>query len=309
MSDWLQGPFHAQLGTLLLRIAIVLLMVALAVVPAWRRRSWRALGRGLLVTAFGVFLPLIVFLLSGAFAPEAKSSAHHGWVDSLHEGKFALTPLVLWATAALYAYEMSDPERRNRPWALVGIVVGAVVSLACLVHGAATIPLRVGRWGFLLPLYVVLWYALRAVRIVREGAVRAAVYVYALLCTVPFWIYSVVLARQSFRALPDTPLECFIVSAAARGHAGFVGSWEVTDRRGRRLAMNRQLAVFWRLEDLGRRRAPRLHAAFRRVYDVWGYRASTLISTPLVADAVYCALKPCELAAVAVLALVDSAAD
>jgi hypothetical protein len=247
-----------------------------------------------------------VFVLSSVFAPEAKSIARHGWVDSLHDGKFALIPLVLWATASLYAFEMADRERRNRPWALIGIVIGALVSFACLVHGAATIPVERGGWGFALPLYVALWYALRAAQILRQRVVRTAVYLYALLGTVPFWIYSVVLARQYFRALPDAPSDCFIVSAAARGHAAFVGSWQVTDRSGRTRAVNRQLAVFWRLEDLGRRRAPRLHAAFRCVYDVWGYRASALVRTALVADLVYCALKPFELAALAVLVLADS---
>jgi hypothetical protein len=227
-------------------------------------------------------------------------------VDSLHAGKLALAPLVLWATASLYAYEMSTRERRNRPWALVGIVIGAVVSLVCLVHGALTIPFHRGRWGFVLPLYVVIWYGLRTAQILRERVVRTAVYLYALVGTVPFWIYTVVIARQTYRDLPDNPPACFIVSAAARGHAGVVGSWQVTDPRGRTHAMNTQLAVFWRFEDLGRRRAPRMHAAFRGVYDVWGYRASKLVSAPWVADIVYCALKPFELAALAVLVLADA---
>ena len=34
MTDWMSGPFHAELGALLVKIAIVLLMLVLAVAPA-----------------------------------------------------------------------------------------------------------------------------------------------------------------------------------------------------------------------------------------------------------------------------------
>jgi hypothetical protein len=288
---------------------LVMLIVALALPPAVIRRSWRRFGFSLVLAVFGVILPVGVFFLSAAaFAPEWKSG--HSWIDSLEYGKNALAPLVLWATAALYAYELSTPERRTRTWMLAGIVMGAFVSLVCLALGLWRIPLWQGdgsartlQWGFLIPGYVAVWYGVRAVQILRAGALRWTAILYTFLGSIPFWIYSVILARQHFAGLPEDPPDCFVVTAAARGHVRLVGSWPTIDRRGDALALNRQLVAFWRLEDRLRRTTPGFHAALRHRYEIWGPRLARRVRSRWAADLVYCALKPLELCARALLAI------
>jgi len=286
------------------QVAVVLaILAALVVPPVLRRRTWRTAGLALLVAIFGVCAPAFFFLMSGGFQPDWKGASVHGWIGAFHEGKFGLAPLVAWAIAALYTFELGAPEQRERSWKVVGIFIGATVSIVCLIQGLLTISPGPIWWGFVVPVYVVVWYAWRSVRFARTGALDPSRGLISLLASVPFWIYTVWHTRELYRALPDQPPECFVVSAAARGHVALVGPLEAVERGGHRLQVNRQLATFWQLEDLWRRRASWSHTAFRRIYDVWGYRSAALIRNPWLADAAYCALKPLELAARAIVAI------
>ncbi len=288
----------------LVQVAVVLLILtALVLPPVLRHRTWRTAGLALLVAIFGVCAPAFFFLMSGGFQPDWKGASVHGWIGAFHEGKFGLTPLVAWAIAALYAFELGAPEQRDRPWKAVGIFIGATVSIVCLIHGLLTISPGPIWWGFVVPVYVVVWYAWRSVRCARTGALDPPRGFISLLASLPFWIYTVWHTRELYRALPDQPPECFVVSAAARGHAAVVGPLEAVERGGRLLPVNRQLVTFWQFEELWRHRASRGHATFRQIYDVWGYRAAALIRNRWLADAAYCALKPFELAARAIVAI------
>ncbi len=67
--------------------------------------------------------------------PEAKSLCHYGPLDCFHTGKLALSPFVLWATAALYASDVYRAENRRRAWIIQGLIVGAMVSSVCALFG------------------------------------------------------------------------------------------------------------------------------------------------------------------------------
>ena len=69
-----------------------------------------------MVSIFGILLPLFVFFASVLLMPDSKAACRHGWLDCFHEGKLALTPLVLWASAALYALDACRVTPPRRSW-------------------------------------------------------------------------------------------------------------------------------------------------------------------------------------------------
>ncbi|MFZ4397316.1 MAG: DUF6688 family protein [Kiritimatiellia bacterium] len=117
---------------------------------------------------------------------------------------------------------------------------------------------------------------------------------YALLPGVPFWIGSVLASQRLYQALPDVAPSCFVVTAASRGHPWVVGTMRVKDGAGVCRQVNQQLLVFREFEACWQRRAPATHAAFRRFYNVWGYRTARWIQNRWMADGVYLLLKPAE---------------
>jgi hypothetical protein len=247
---------------------------------------------------FGIIVPICVFLLSMLLAPEWKGGAKHGWIDSLHYGKIVLLPLALWASAALYAIEVWRVQHRTRPWIVLGILLGSLVSLACLLHGLFVV--RIGRdpvFMLLIPLYTAIWYTFRAIELIRKAEIAPLVYLKTLTISLPFWIGSVMLAKKEYLGLPNEPPDCFVVSAAMNGHERIVRPFLVEDSSGRQRQVNRQLLRFRQFEMLWTTASPRTHGWFRRMYNAAGPVIAAQIRTAWVADLMYLLLKPAELAA------------
>jgi hypothetical protein len=244
----------------------------------------------------GVLLPLFVFAFSVFLVPEWKGGCTHGWWDCFHVGKLALTPLVLWATAALYAVEVcrvTDPTKR---WIVLGFFLGALVSSGCLVYGLVCTSFGSGNLAawLLVPGYVSVWYCARTVLLMRAAALTPTNYVTAACGSLPFWVGSLAWARYAYAALPNQPPSCFVVSAAMQGHPRLVGPFFETSRAGRSLMANRQLLTLWQFEALWRDRFPRSHSCFRRAYNRFGPSLARRITSPWAADLVYLALKPAQ---------------
>ena len=103
---------------------------------------------------------------------------------------------------------------------------------------------------------------------------------------------SVLQARRMMAELPDTaPPDCFIVTAAARGHRRYVGS-DIDESTGR--ISNRQLIVFRAFEAWLQQNAARVHAILRRFYNRLGPVLARQIRCRWQADLVYTMLKPLE---------------
>jgi hypothetical protein len=118
------------------------------------------------------------------------------------------------------------------------------------------------------------------------------------------WRAAVVLMLQAYAELPtEPPGDCYIATAAARGHGRIVGSREVVCRDGSIRRVNLQLAYFKCGELALQATAPQLHGILRSVYDALGPRVARLLVHPLIADAAYLALKPLEWPTRAVLAV------
>lgn len=273
------------------------LSLALALPPALNEKSWKRLFIAAFLSVVGFLLPLFVFGMSAFMAPEAKSLCHHSWLDCFHIGKLALTPLVLWASAALYALEIHRVKKRTRAWLVLGLFLGAIVSCVCFVFGVVCVRFNSIGIVLIVPLYVAVWYSIRAVQVIRVGGLPPPVYLCTLLGSLPFWIAGVIWSRKAFDALPDQPSSCFVVTAATRGHESLVGPFIETTHRGRSRRANQQLITMWQFEELWRARAPRSHAAFRLVYNGCGPAVAKRIRSPWVADLAYVALKPVELLA------------
>ena len=107
---------------------------------------------------------------------------------------------------------------------------------------------------------------------------------------------SYLLAMQRYALLPPEPPpdDCYVCTAAARGHARLVGSWEVAGESGALQRVNRQMQTLKAGELILRAVAPHLHRGLRRVYDWLGPRLAARLTHRLAADAAYFSLKPCE---------------
>ena len=296
--DWradqqLNGPTGMKMTFFL--IPTVLVAFFLALPPALIRKSWTQFWIGFVLSPFAVVLPLAFFFLSMFLTPDSKEVCHNGALDCFHLGKLALSPFVLWATAALYAVEIAEVRNPGRPWIVNGLVLGAIISSVCTVFGVLTNRQdNVMLFCLAVPLYTSIWYIARAVHTIRTQPIDSTKLTIALGSSLPFWALSVWWSYKTYLSLPDHVESCFVVTAASRGHRGIVGPhFNVVRRRCHRVA-NYQLATFWTFEALWRKTAPRSHAAFRRIYNIIGPIIARRITSPWIADVVYVLLKPAE---------------
>jgi hypothetical protein len=277
------------------------LVLSLGAPPAeTNARRWLRLLIAIPTCFAGVLVPLILFALSLMETPLWKGAARCGWVDGFHVGKVALTPVVLFATAALYGLEVMGADGRAR-WVILGFYCGAVTSVICQIFAFTCLDSRDLMPAMLVAVYIPIWYCVRAVQLGRRGNLAVLDYLSATLGMLPFWIGSWLWSRRVFDALPDVePHPCFVVTAAGQGHPFLVGPFFEIEHDGARRRVNRQLEAFWRFEEDWRKRSPGTHGAFRKLYDRIGPRIAAHITSPWRADVVFLALKPIEYVARAV---------
>lgn len=280
----------------LLTLGVILL--ALVLPPTLKYRSWKKSGVSLLVASVGVVLPLFIFFFSAFLVPDWKGGCRHGWIDCFHLGKLALTPIVLWATAALYAVEVFAPERLTRYSVALGLVLGTTVAAVCFLFGVVAIGVQhaMALW-LLVPLYIAVWHGIRARQMIQRMNIGVFSCVVAFLSSLPFWVWSVIWSRHIYTALPNKPPDCFVVTAASRGHKNLVGPFLEVRHNGQPRRANLQLIVLWQFEALWRAHAPGSHAAFRRAYNSIGPAIARCITSPWLADAVYVVRIPAALLA------------
>ena len=109
---------------------------------------------------------------------------------------------------------------------------------------------------------------------------------------------------QEYAKLPKTPPgNCYICTAAARGHRRLVRSEERLLPGGTVRRVNDQTRYFKAAELLLAAVSPGGHRLCRRIYDCLGPRLAALLIHPVVADVAYLSLKPLEWAVRAGLAL------
>jgi hypothetical protein len=110
------------------------------------------------------------------------------------------------------------------------------------------------------------------------------------------WRFAVNAALEAYAALPVDPpsSNCYIATAAARGHPIIVGSREVSGAAEAKFRANRQLADLKCGEIALQAISPELHHKLRWVYDRIGPPLASCLRNHWVADVAYLALKPAE---------------
>ncbi|HEY3760820.1 MAG TPA: DUF6688 family protein [Verrucomicrobiae bacterium] len=297
------------MSDLLFILCFVIGISSVLALPALKRKSWCQFFIAVISSFLVVLLPLFVFFLSSLMGPDWKGDCTYGWLNCFIVGKLALTPLVLLATAALYSLEILRVENRAARWIVVGIFLGAIVSSVCFGFGLVCIgfeahaPLK----GWLLvPFYIAIWYSIRAIQLIKATYLDFKARLISLALSLPFWLVSWWWSRSLFASLPDQQPSCFIVTAAGRGHAIFVGRHIEIEHNGRNVLVNQQLITFWQFENRWQNFSPRSHQVFRCGYNRIGPVIAARIKSPWFADFVYLTLKPFELVAEIINKLVIS---
>lgn len=115
------------------------------------------------------------------------------------------------------------------------------------------------------------------------------------------WRHDVLKMLELYSALPTSPPDCYIATAAAQGHPHIVRSRPIQLTGGRQMSVNSQLQRLKCFELTLLVTAPRLHAVLRSVYDFIGPIFARRIKNPFVADLAYIVLVPFEWLATRVL--------
>lgn len=108
------------------------------------------------------------------------------------------------------------------------------------------------------------------------------------------WRVSINLMLEEYAKLPMTNPNCYVATAAARGHRRLVGSRPVVLSDGRACRVNDQMRWLKCGELVLRHCAPAVHWPVRAIYDRLGTRLARRLAHPLLADAAYLALKLAE---------------
>ncbi|MBE7534253.1 MAG: hypothetical protein HS124_00740 [Anaerolineales bacterium] len=187
-----------------------------------------------------------------------------------------------------------------RPW-MIAVFLIAYAVIVAFIRDQAFTPLFLAFlgliasgpfWSFLMATQASLWllkYHETNLTLMRGLGVTAWVAAYF-----AAWRYDILKMYELYAQLPPVPPDCYIATAAAQGHANFVGSKTVQLANGKSMRVNHQLQIFKRAEFALLAVAPQVHKPLRKMYDFIGKPLARMIRYPLVADAAYLSLKPFE---------------
>ena len=108
-------------------------------------------------------------------------------------------------------------------------------------------------------------------------------------------------AHEVYASLPSTPPDCYVSTAAARGHLCIVQTRRVTTRNGATSPVNTQMQRLKCAELAPMALTPRAHRVCRRTCDTVGPPLAAALRRAILADAAYLLLKPTEWATIACL--------
>jgi len=109
------------------------------------------------------------------------------------------------------------------------------------------------------------------------------------------WRLAYLWMLRAYATLPaEPPDDCYVATAAARGHGRVVGSRRLRGADGRARVVNRQMQYLKAAELLLAALCPRAHRLLRQIYDRLGPRLAALLVHALLADGAYLLLKPAE---------------
>jgi len=174
------------------------------------------------------------------------------------------------------------------------LLIGILISRSSLpILGLVILTMAAPFWSFLLALRASLWLYKNyetTLTLARGFGLTAWFAVYA-----AAWRFDILKMYELYAALPpQPPPDCYIATAAARGHSQFVGARTVHRADGKSVQVNRQLQVLKCAELALLAIDPYWHKQLRKVYDRLGKPLARGIQNPYLADLAYLLLKPCE---------------
>jgi len=264
-----------------------------------------------------VFVPtgMLVLAILG-FSPDWKGGRSHGWFGVIDVGWPGLMILPLWLTAGTFLFIACLKRRWIFTSKTVLVAVGLLAFICFWYVGmfpiytgitgeSGGLSVRLSAEGLSnvlgavvlasVPAVICLNLVLLMIAILRRRELTGR-----MLTPVLVWLSGLVAtaiakcvsAVYYYESLPDEAPTCFVVTAAARGHSGFVGA-RVDPNTG--LRVNRQLRTMRAVESRLIERHPQLHRALRGVYNVVGPAVAGRIRSRIAADAAFVLLKPIEL--------------
>ncbi|MBV6403156.1 MAG: hypothetical protein CNIPEHKO_03487 [Anaerolineales bacterium] len=188
-----------------------------------------------------------------------------------------------------------------RPW-MIAVILIAYAILVAFIRDQAFTPLFLvflgliasgPFWSFLMATQASIWllkYHEANLTLPRGLGITAWIAAYVIA-----WRYDILKMYELYAQLPPVPPpDCYIATAAAQGHANFVGSKPVQLANGKSMQVNRQLQIFKCAELALLAVAPKIHKPLRKTYDVIGKPLAHNIQNPFLADIAYLSLKPVE---------------
>ncbi|MBX3471199.1 MAG: hypothetical protein KF878_30395 [Planctomycetes bacterium] len=263
----------------------------------------------------GAVLPIACFFmneatLEGLQIPNWQYDRLWSWLGQFRapDAQRPLYPLLAWSIGAYLAYTLGD---RRGPWVRVGLRGGvllaglfALLYLPTFPEALVGVLFLIGVLGFG-PYLALIAYARAALREAREPpaaktdeAQRPAFVPWALWSALGVTATALVVQRMNERwaALPTEDPNCFVATAAARGHPRLTGAAAVRLAHGRVLSVTRQIRALKAFELALAALLPRGHRALRWTYDRLGPPVARRLG-PATATLAFVLLLPAQAAA------------
>lgn len=221
-------------------------------------------------------------------------------------GLCALPPAVAWIYT-LVRRKLGDKRTRRAALVLLGLII-VLIGVASVFSYGAPLTLTVILLLAGAPFWCLDIAAVVSCRLLRDYELKVPLSAWHVVGPVAWlgaygaaWRMAVVRMLEAYAALPAHPPECYIATAAARGHPRLVRSWPAAAEDGRPFWTNRQLQRLKCAEVALQAAWPAGHRLLRRAYDRIGPRLAGRLRHPLLADTAYLLLKPAEWVSWAVL--------
>ena len=242
----------------------------------------------------GVVLAIQYSILSGLFLFTDSNTTWSGlylillWLLPVFVPKLYRFLLKKWGATAVNATLFT--------LVLIIFLISALLSrnpLFPFVFALAGLTVAAPFWCFLMTLRTAIWLRKKyALQLTLPAGLGIAGWIAGYVAA---WRFDILKMYELYAALPpEPPPDCYIATAAARGHPQLVGSWLVQRRNGGSMQVNKQLQILKCAELALMAVNPHLHKWLRALYDKLGLPLAHKIRNPFIADLAYLLLMPWE---------------
>jgi hypothetical protein len=251
-----------------------------------------------------VIAPLLIFPFASGFSAGYRGEKGDHWFYYIHDEWAGLTLLPVYLIAsislakAIFNGEYMATSRANYVMVATLAAIAAWYTFATLALRLTDSELGLFKILAIIPAITCFNYLAFLVLIEKQGRLQPLNPSFAFIwfsTLVASLVVKYPLAKRIYEQLPEeippSYGDCFIVSAAAKGHPNIVQSW-ISPTLGK--PVNRQWYVFKGFEMALAQQFPRLHRLLRRIYNRVGPFIAKQIRYRWQADLVYLLLKPAE---------------